>query len=198
MEHIMQLNVDTIKNLLANNDKAVGRALIVLRNRQTADEKISETTKHQNGRGFRPCHARMGTNMADFFEKRGYLSPKQAAYWRAPMKDGNSRIEIYSRQLLEEAQAKAAAAVVAALRSQQVEDDAVIEQFDAHTTDFAALEAAIEEFEAHVRHKSDFAALEAAAEERAYKHAMQLEMALEAHDLWPADPLTTSLHSATL
>ena len=46
--------------------------------------------------------------------------------------------------------------------------------------------------------KSDFAALEAAAEERAYKHAMQLEMALEAHDLWPADPLTTSLHSATL
>jgi hypothetical protein len=163
MEHIMQLNVDTIKNLLANNDKAVGRALIVLRNRQTADEKISETTKHQNGRGFRPCHARMGTNMADFFEKRGFLSPKQTAYWRAPMKDGNSRIEIYSRQLLEEAQAKAAAAVVAALRSQQVEDDAVIE-----------------EFEAHVRHKSDFAALEAAAEERAYKHAMQLEMALEA------------------
>jgi hypothetical protein len=79
------------------------------------------------------------------------------------MKDGNSRIEIYSRQLLEEAQAKAAAAVVAALRSQQVEDDAVIE-----------------EFEAHVRHKNDFAALEAAAEERAYKHAMQLEMALEA------------------
>ena len=65
----MQLNVDTIKTLLANNDKAVGRALIVLRNRQTADEKVSETTKHQNGRGFRPCHARMGTNMADFFEK---------------------------------------------------------------------------------------------------------------------------------
>jgi hypothetical protein len=53
--------------------------------------------------------------------------------------------------------------VLAALRSQQVEDDAVIE-----------------EFQAHVQHKNDFAALEAAAEERAYKHAMQLEMALEA------------------
>lgn len=104
----MELTVNTIKNLLATNPRAVGRALIVLRNRQTADERSEENTKHRNGRGFRPCHARMGTNMADFFEKRGYLSEKQVAYWRKPMADGNSRIEIYARQLLEEARAKAA------------------------------------------------------------------------------------------
>jgi hypothetical protein len=45
----------------------------------------------------------MGTSMADFFERRGYLTEKQTNYWRAKMADGNSRIEIYSRQLLEEA-----------------------------------------------------------------------------------------------
>jgi hypothetical protein len=105
----MQHTVDSIKALLANNDRAVGRALIVLRNRQTADEQRTEQTKHQNGRGFRPCHARMGTSMANFFERRGYLTEKQVNYWRARMADGNSRIEIYSRQLLEEAAAKAAA-----------------------------------------------------------------------------------------
>lgn len=105
----MQLTIENIKQLLANNDRAVGRALVVLRNRQTADEQQSQHTRHLNGRGFRPCHARMGTSMADFFERRGYLTEKQVTYWRTKMADGNSRIEIYSRQLLEEAVAKAAA-----------------------------------------------------------------------------------------
>lgn len=103
----MELNVNAIKELLATNDRAVGRALIVLRNRQTADEQASEHTKYRNGRGFRPAHARMGTSMANFYEKFHKLSEKQVAYWRKPMKDGNTRIEIYARQLLEEAQDKA-------------------------------------------------------------------------------------------
>jgi len=106
----MKHTVESIKHLLATNDKAVGRALIVLRNRQTVDERSSETTRHLNGRGFRPCHARMGTSMANFFESRGYLTAKQVAYWRVAMADGNSRIEIYARQLLEEAEVKAKAA----------------------------------------------------------------------------------------
>jgi len=105
----MELTVPAIKDLLATNDRAVGRALIVLRNRQTADERIAENTKHLNGRGFRPCHARMGTSMANFYEKFHRLSDKQLAYWRKPMKDGNTRIEIYARQLLEEARAKTVA-----------------------------------------------------------------------------------------
>lgn len=104
----MQHTVDSIRALLATNDRAVGRALIVLRNRQTADERSSEQTKHLNGRGFRPCHARMGTSMADFFERRGYLTERQVKYWRTEMRDGKSRIEIYARQLLEEAEARAA------------------------------------------------------------------------------------------
>ncbi len=140
----MTLTANDIVNLLTNNDKAVGRALLVLRNRQTADEQISEATKHHNNRGFRPCHARMGTSMANFFEKTGYLTPKQVAYWRTKEKTGKMRIAIYWRQLMEEAERKAA-------EKQRNEDAAVIE-----------------EFEQDLKYKADFAALEAAAEERAY------------------------------
>jgi len=137
----MQHTAESIKNLLATNDRAVGRALIVLRNRQTADEQRSETTKHLNGRGFRPCHARMGTSMADFFERRGYLTEKQVNYWRSKMADGNSRIEIYTRQLLEEAAAKAAKKAAEAPRFRElrkgedwadyIEDKAIWEEMQA-------------------------------------------------------------------
>lgn len=99
--------VDSIRNLLATNDKAVARALLALNARQTADEQIVEHTKHHNGRGFRPCHARMGTSMAKFYQRNGYLSPKQIAYWRKTDRSGAMRIGIYARQLLEVAAEKA-------------------------------------------------------------------------------------------
>jgi hypothetical protein len=94
-------NKDTVIALLATNDRAIGRALIQLKNRQTADERSAEHTKYLNGRGFKPCHARMGTSMALFFERNGYLSPKQVAYWRKVEATGNTRIGCYWRQLLE-------------------------------------------------------------------------------------------------
>jgi hypothetical protein len=97
-----------IVDLLRTNDRAVARALVVLTERQTRDERASETTRHLNGEGFRPCHARMGTSMANFFKRNGYLSPKQIAYWRAKDKTGKMRIEIYAGQLLAVAEAKAA------------------------------------------------------------------------------------------
>lgn len=130
-----------IVELLRTNDKALCRALVLLNNRQTTDEQAQEHTKYHNGRGFRPCHAKMGTSMATFFTKRGYLSPKQLAYWRKPMKDGNMKIGIYWAQLLEEANAKAARtailqpieavaapievqqAINAAVTPQQIQDD---------------------------------------------------------------------------
>ena len=102
----MNLTGTDIVKLLATNDKAVARALVVLKNRQTADEQVSKDSKHLNGRGFRPQHARLGTGMAEFYERNGYLSPKQVAYWRVRGKEG-MRISIYWRQLLEEAHLKA-------------------------------------------------------------------------------------------
>lgn len=96
-----------IVELLRNNDKAICRALVVLNERQTADEQVSEDTKHRNGQGFRPCHARMGTSMARFYASAGYLSAKQIAYWRKEQNDGKMRIEIYAGQLLQIANEKA-------------------------------------------------------------------------------------------
>lgn len=95
-------NKERIVELLATNDKAVGRALLRLLQNQTSDEQVAQTVKHRNNRGFRPCHARMGTSMAEFFREKGYLSPKQVSYWRVRDKNGNMRIGIYASQLLKE------------------------------------------------------------------------------------------------
>jgi hypothetical protein len=100
------LTKDELLNLLKTNDKAVARALVVLNNRQTADEQATQGTRYLNGMGFRPCHARMGTSMAKFYLQRGFLTPKQIAYWRATDKSGSMRIGLYTRQLLEEAAEK--------------------------------------------------------------------------------------------
>lgn len=108
-----------IVELLKTRDAAVARALVVLTQRQTVSEQATESTQYRNGEGFRPCHARMGTSMANFYQRRGYLSPKQIAYWRQPMKDGKMRIEIYAGQLLAVARARAAAKTSTGSRAQQ-------------------------------------------------------------------------------
>ncbi len=96
-----------IVEMLKTNDRAVLRALIVLAQRQTVDERVSEITKHNNGRGFRPCHARMGTSMGKQAERFNRLSEKQISYWRMKDRAGKMRIEIYAGQLLEVALEKA-------------------------------------------------------------------------------------------
>lgn len=101
------MDKEHIVRLLHNNDKAVARALVALTERQTADEQATRHTRYRNGQGFRPCHARLGTNMAQFFQRHGYLSQSQLEYWREPQRDGRSRIEIYANQLLEIARERA-------------------------------------------------------------------------------------------
>ena len=99
-------NRSTITKLLETNDRAVARALVVLNQRQTADEQQAEQTKYTNGRGFRSCDARMGTSMAQFYERNGYLSPKQLAYWRKRQRNGVMRICVYANQLADIANQK--------------------------------------------------------------------------------------------
>lgn len=103
---------EQIVSLLETKDKAIARALVVLNDRQTADEQDSQATRMDNGMGFKPCHARMGTSMAQFFQKYGYLSPKQIAYWRKTDAKGTMRIACYWKQLMEVAAEKAVAKVV--------------------------------------------------------------------------------------
>lgn len=116
-----------IVELLKTNDRAVARALVALNLRQTQDEQASESTRYHNGQGFRPCHARMGTSMAQFYQRRGYLTDKQISYWRRPMKGGKMKIEIYANQLLaiaqERSQQKATAAKTTAPIAQVTSQD---------------------------------------------------------------------------
>lgn len=99
-------NKQQIIDLLNRSDKAVARALVVLNERQTADERVSENTRYDNGRGFTPADARMGTSMANFYTKFNRLSEKQLAYWRKPNARGVPRINKYAGQLVEIANEK--------------------------------------------------------------------------------------------
>ena len=96
-----------IIQLLNTNDKAVARAVFVLNQRQTLSEQNSAHTINRNGVGFTPADARMGTSMAKFYDRNGYLSPKQIAYWRKPNAKGIPRICKYAGQLLEVAKQRA-------------------------------------------------------------------------------------------
>jgi len=107
------LNRDYIVQLLETNDRAVGRALLVLLSNQTATEVAMETTSVDNGKGFTGFDGKIGTNMAKFYQRNGYLSPKQIAFWRKRDKRGHMRIAKYWRQLIAAAEAKAAEKLVA-------------------------------------------------------------------------------------
>jgi hypothetical protein len=105
-----KLTKEYIQTLLVRNDvvgmHAVGRALVHIRNRQTRVEQSSETTIEHNGVGFTGADAAFGTRLAGFYERNGYLSPKQVAVWQKLNRKGTSRIGKYWGQLLEEAKAK--------------------------------------------------------------------------------------------
>ena len=98
-KHTKQSITELLSRTDELGDRAICRALVALNKRQTVDERVTENTKHLNGRGFRPCHARMGTSMANQFVKFGNLTTKQLAYWRRPDKKGVPRIQIYASQL---------------------------------------------------------------------------------------------------
>jgi hypothetical protein len=91
----------SVEHLLQTNDRAVGRALIVLLNRQTEVEQQSETTVVRNHRGFTQADARKMTSMAQQFVRTEYLSPRQLKWLRASTRRHKSHIGKYHRQLLE-------------------------------------------------------------------------------------------------
>ena len=101
------LTKEKVLQLLRDDKRAVARALVVLHERQTHDEQAQEGTRYLNGRGFRPCHARMGSSMAKQFLRTSFLSDKQINYWRKTDRTGAMRIGIYWGQLLEEAELRA-------------------------------------------------------------------------------------------
>jgi hypothetical protein len=86
--------------------RVIGRALVVLLDRQVADEKNSNTTKYDNGIGFTPGDAFHGSVTAKYFVKHKTLADWMVDRWMKPCSNGTPRIAKYSRQLNEAANAK--------------------------------------------------------------------------------------------
>jgi len=87
---------------------AVGRALVHLFRRQTADEQQHNSTKHTNHRGFTGADAHVGSITAKYYIKHGTLQDWQLKQWRKPNRRGVARLAKYYRQVAEEAQNRVA------------------------------------------------------------------------------------------
>lgn len=85
----------------------IGRALVVLFDRQTQDEKESNDTNRTNSIGFSSSDARQGSITAKTFLKRGELKQFQLDMWTARQANGFSKITKYVKQLNEHAVRKA-------------------------------------------------------------------------------------------
>jgi hypothetical protein len=83
-----------IVSLLTSNNRAVEKAILAIFARQTEDEKQSESTHHDNSRGFSAADARTGSYMA-----RWILSGKRLD---GKFLDKGRKIAVkYRKQLLE-------------------------------------------------------------------------------------------------
>ena len=78
-------NREMIQALLAEHDNAVTRGLEVIHSLQTADERTTRSTMHSNRVGWSGYDARIMSSLAEFYEKRGYLSAKQLTLARRKM-----------------------------------------------------------------------------------------------------------------
>jgi hypothetical protein len=101
----------SLRILVASDDRAfvtrvVGRALVAIFQRQTADEKSSNSTRLNNTVGFSGADARTGTLSAKFFIKNGTLQDWALDRWLKVGDTGYPRICKYARQLNEIAEAK--------------------------------------------------------------------------------------------
>jgi hypothetical protein len=56
---------------------ALGRALVLIFNRQTSTEQASNTTSQNNGRGFNGMDADFGSSVAKKFMHYGRMTPRQ-------------------------------------------------------------------------------------------------------------------------
>ena len=88
------MNAIELTEGLAKYPKWVERAIVVLYKRQTADERISESTRVHNGRGFNAFDAKMGTYMAKWILDGKHLNGK----W---LEKARKMLQKYTRQLLE-------------------------------------------------------------------------------------------------
>jgi hypothetical protein len=99
---------DRIAGLLERSDLAVERALVTLYDRQTQDEKVDSTTKHDNARGFRKNHDHTGSFFARIILKGWKQDGNKNRVHLNPTKLAKARgiVLHYTRQLSEAANMK--------------------------------------------------------------------------------------------
>ena len=83
---------EEIKTLIQTNDKVLYGALRKLYDCQTADEKSMGETNENNGVGFNGVDAPILTSMAEFLNKRGYLTDKQKIIVRKKLVKYNKQL----------------------------------------------------------------------------------------------------------
>lgn len=89
---IKKWTAEEIRFNMETNNKWLIRGLLAIYSCQTADERNDGITKHDNGIGFNGVDSSFLSNMAIFYNKAGYLSPKQLEKTR-------QRMLKYSKQL---------------------------------------------------------------------------------------------------
>lgn len=109
---VTKQSLNTMVNEADDNTRIriIGRALVVLFNRQTQSEQTQNLTNNLNGVGFAGCDARSGCLTAKSFLKNNTLLPWQVEKWMKVGKSGFPRICKYAGQLNEAAEEKAARA----------------------------------------------------------------------------------------
>lgn len=110
MSHIV--TKESLMEMLNTDNRAkieavVGRALVVLMENQTEDEKRDVQTRHNNNIGFAGSDARSGTLTAYYYLKHKSLQDWQIEKWTRLNRKGEPRLAKYWRQLDARAQVNA-------------------------------------------------------------------------------------------
>ena len=103
----------------------IGRALVVLFNRQTEEEKSASDTRVDNGIGFTGADGHSGCITAKYYLKHRTLQEWQLDKWLKKNVRGTRRISKYWRQLNEEAERKARKASNPARKPEPIDADAI-------------------------------------------------------------------------
>lgn len=90
----------------AQNARFIGRALVVIFNNQTEEEKRASDVREDNGIGFTGADGHSGCITAKYFLKHGTLLDWQVERWLKKNAKGTPRISKYWRQLNAAAQKK--------------------------------------------------------------------------------------------
>ena len=94
---------DEILSVLLTNDTQVAKALVKLYDYQTASEQDDQETKYHNRVGFNGVDGKFLSNVAEFYKRNGYLSPKQLFKVRKSLKKYAAQLARIANGVNEEA-----------------------------------------------------------------------------------------------